>query len=108
MAPRIGATTATTISEIDAPSPHSKSARCVSPTTTLPKYRAYSTVTITVVNAESATSYMHQPRISVRVTGGFGLEDSESVSTLTCRPLASGRRPRDHVPNHGRAVRERR
>ena len=29
------------------------------------------TVTMTVVKAESATSYMHQPKISRRVTGGW-------------------------------------
>jgi hypothetical protein len=34
-------------------------------------YRVYRTVTVTVVNAESATSYMHQPRTSILVTGGF-------------------------------------
>src|SRR5215468_7825005 len=32
---------------------------------------------MTVVNAESATSYMHQPRISFLVTGGCG--DAEPV-----------------------------
>jgi hypothetical protein len=45
------------------------SARPESPTTTRLKYGAKRTVTITVVNAESAASYIHQPRISRLVTG---------------------------------------
>ena len=78
MAPSMGASSATTTSEIDAAIPHRKSPFSPqrisgfggSPTTILLKYGAYRAVTITVVNAESATSYMHQPKISLLRTGG--------------------------------------
>src|SRR5688500_18240021 len=70
MAPSISATNATMTSEMEAPSPHKKSAFCGSSTTSLLTYGAYSAATMTVVQADSATSYIHQPRISFFVTGG--------------------------------------